>query len=163
MSGITLKNGLASYLDRLNSYKGKIKGYTVKETVAYLGVNVASQEYDKSGVKPTAIQSEISDEGVELIAYGEHLAFSEYGTGVKGEGTYDGELPTQTLKFYSPTGENAIPRETQGWVYDYMKKLYNPDKKSFQGSIAKAQMWKTSKRLETEMLDKVKNQIKGES
>lgn len=36
-----------------------------------------------------------------------HAAFVEYGTGVRGEGTYPGELPEENVPF------------TGSWVYDY--------------------------------------------
>lgn len=159
MASVKLKNGLKNYLNRLQAHKGNYDANKIYESVSSLGIQTAQDEYNKTGVIPDNIRADVFEGGVEIVAEGEHLAFSEYGTGVRGEGTYDGELPTETLRFESPQG---VDRETQGWTYDYMKKLYNPEKESFQGFVARAQMWKTSRRLQEEMPNKVKKELKGD-
>lgn len=155
--GVEIKNGLQRYLNRLQGYKGTIKQDQIAEIVGETGVSFAKEEY---GGKTANIQAENRDYGVDVVARGKELAFMEYGTGIRGEGQYQGELPTETLSFESPKGQ---PRETKGWVYDYMKKLYNPDKPSFQGFVPQAQMFKTSQRLRRDssvIADKIRDKIK---
>ena len=155
MSGVTVKKKVRRTFKMLDKYKNAYKNKEIYNVVGNLGVEVANNEYNQTGVKPDAIRYENISNGVEIVAEGEHLAFVEYGTGVKGEGTYDGDLPKNTLKFHS----NGADRETQGWVYDYMKKLYD-GKESYQGNIAKAQMWKTARTLQGKMPESVKKEIK---
>ena len=154
--GVKIKNGLMKYLNKIQGYKGTINKKEVSEIVGDFGVSLAKEEY---AGKASDIQSKIRSSGVDIIARGKELAFMEYGTGVRGEGKYQGKLPTQTLKFESPKGQK---RETDGWVYDYMKKLYNPDKPSFQGFVPQAQMFKTGQRLKNNSVvsDKIKEKIK---
>lgn len=163
MGGVTLKNGLDNYLNRLKAHKGQVKLDMVCKEVANLGVEICAEEYAKTGVNPTSITANINNNSVNLIAHGSHLAFSEYGTGLVGEGTYEGDLPTQTLIFESPKGEQ---QSTQGWEYYYN----NPKTKIMggwfygnnftQGQKAQAQMWKTSRRLREEMPKQIKEKLK---
>lgn len=159
MAGVKLKNGLRKYLERLQDHNGKYNEADITDNVGSLGKKVVQEEYIVSGVKPTEIRADLGNKQVEIVAVGEHLAFSEYGTGIRGEGQYEGELPTQTLTFESPQG---VTRQTQGWVYDYMKKLYNPEKKSFEGTQPKAQMFKASRKLRDEMSTRLKQELKGD-
>ena len=87
------------------------------------------------------------------------MAFSEYGTGVVGKGTYEGELPTQKLEFESPSG---VQQSTEGWQYNYRKEQGQTEM-DWTGFRANAQMFKTSRRLQTELPSEIMKEIKGEN
>ena len=159
MGGLQVNNGLDKYLQKVMPYKRKFNADKILRLVANISVDIASAEYEKTGVKPQFIQADISEQGVELMAKGEHLAFSEYGTGVVGSGTYEGELPTQTLKFESPQG---VEQSTEGWQYNYRKEQGQTDK-DWTGFVANAQMFKTSRRLQEELPSEIRKEIKGEN
>lgn len=159
MGGVEVKNGLGEYLERLKKYKGRFKSDKITRLVGSIGVETAREEYSASGVNPTDLRAEVRDNGVDIVATGEHLAFSEYGTGVVGSGTYEGELPTQTLKFESPQG---VEQSTEGWQYNYRKEQGQTDK-DWTGFVANAQMFKTSRRLQEELHSEIRKEIKGEN
>lgn len=158
MPNIIIKNGLDNYLSKLKSHVGKYKINKISKNIGSIGKKIAQEEYAQTGVKPESITTNIINNSVEIVAKGEHLAFSEYGTGVRGEGTYDGILPTETLSFESPIG---VQQTTKGWEYNYRKKQ-GKTQKDWTGFVAKAQMWKTSRRLQEEMPIKIKNELKGD-
>lgn len=162
MGGVEVRNGLGEYLERLKKYKNRFKSEKITRLVGSIGVETAREEYSASGVNPTDLRAEVRDDGVDIVATGEHLAFSEFGTGVRGKDTYEGELPTQTLIFDSHGKE----QQTQGWEYNYYKeqnKDINPNIPNFTGIAANAQMFKTSIRLRDELPSEIKKEIKGDN
>ena len=160
MDGVEVKNGLSEYLERLKKYKNRFKSEKITRLVGSVGVETAREEYSASGVNPTDLRAEVRDDGVDIVATGEHLAFSEYGTGVVGSGTYEGNLPPETmiLKFES-AGQD---QETRGWQYNYRKEQGQTDK-DWTGFVANAQMFKTSRRLQEELTSEIRKEIKGEN
>lgn len=167
MGGVEVKNGLGEYLERLKKYKNRFKSEKITRLVGSIGVETAREEYSASGVTPEDLRAEVRDNGVDIVATGEHLAFSEFGTGTTGKGTYEvdgekGKLPTQTLIFDSHGKE----QQTQGWEYNYYKeqnKDINPNIPDFTGIRANAQMFKTSRRLQEELPSEIRKEIKGEN
>lgn len=164
---ITKKNNLSRFINRLERYKNKINENDVLENTETIGINVMADEYSKSSTTPDAITSEVNGNVVEITAVGEKLPFSEFGTGLVGENTYEGDLPTQTLSFESPKGEQQT---TQGWEYfykndktkDYQKGGWYLGKNFVRGQVAEAQVFKTARRLETELASELKKRIKGD-
>lgn len=159
MGGVEVKNGLSEYLERLKKYKNRFKSEKITRLVGSIGVETAREQYSASGVTPEDLRAEVRDNGVDIVATGEHLAFSEYGTGVVGSGTYEGELPTQTLKFESPQGAE---QSTEGWQYNYRKEQGQTER-DWTGFRANAQMFKTSRRLQEELPSEIRKEIKGEN
>jgi hypothetical protein len=157
---IVRKNDLNKFLKGLSKSGKSIKPNEIADIVGDVGINVAREEYAITGVTPNEIRKEVNGKQVEIVAVGEHLAFTEFGTGVLGEGTYSGNLPEKSVKlqFESPKG---IQQSTDGWVYNYRKKQ-NPDKveKDWNGTPAKAQMFKVSERLQKHLGEEIKN-LKG--
>lgn len=161
--GVKIKNGLQRYLNRLQGYKGTIKQDQIAEIVGDTGVSFAKEEY---GGKATNIQAENRDYGVDVVARGKELAFMEYGTGIRGKGKYQGELPTEKLVFES----RGKTQSTEGWEYNYWKEqqvrngvLNADDIKDFEGIVPQAQMFKTSQRLRRDssvIADKIREKIK---
>lgn len=158
---IVRKNDLNKFLKSLSKSGKSIKPNEIADIVGDVGINVAREEYAITGVTPNEIRKEINGNQVEVVAVGEHLAFTEFGTGVLGEGTYSGNLPEKSVKlqFESPKG---IQQSTDGWVYNYRKKQ-NPDtvQKDWAGMTAKAQMFNTSQRLRGQLGEEIKSNLKG--
>lgn len=80
-----------------------------------------------------------------VSAAGATVSFIEFGVGKSGEGTYQGELPTQDITF---TARNGKEHTTSGWVYNYYVKEIDKKAKDHIGFVAKAPMWHTANRLE---------------
>lgn len=158
---VVVKNDLNRFLKNLSKYRNSMDTSKVSEIIGDIGVKIANEEYATSGVTPTEIRKEVNDNQVEIVAVGEHLAFTEFGTGIVGENTYQGNLPDESIKlqFESPKG---VEQSTDGWVYNYRKKQ-NPDTvtKDWTGMKAKAQMFNTSQRFKEQAGEEIKNFIKG--
>ena len=155
MGGVKLKNGLGGFLKRLKGYE-KLDTSDIADAVGEIAKESAEMEYAQSGVAPTRIDVESKQNQVEIVAVGEHLAFSEFGTGIVGSGTYGGELPTRELQFESPKG---IQQSTDGWQYNYRKEQGQTEK-DWKGFTAKAQILKTANRLEQDLAKEVAKRLK---
>ena len=153
------KNTLNRFKNNLKKYNQKLNSNEITETIGDIAISVTREEYSISGVTPNDIRQEMNGTSVEIIAVGEQLPFSEFGTGLIGEGSYQGELPSQSMKlrFESPTG---VQQSTDGWVYNYRKKQEQTSK-DWTGSPAKAQMFNTSVRLQNELGEQINTKIKG--
>lgn len=115
--------GLNNFMRRLKKVKQiEVVKDRVSSNVADKGVELAKTAYLGSGISRAEISKETSVDGdYAVVASGEGLAFEEYGTGYYADGTYEGNLPTQTITFESAGKQ----RSTQGWDYYYD----NPDTK----------------------------------
>ena len=155
-------------IDKLRAKLQKLKNIDNDEivmAVAERGAEIAKAKY---GGKPVTVTTKNLGGGkAQIIASGNSVAFFEYGTGVEGEGTYEGQLPTEPISFESG-GEQ---RQTMGWEYYYD----NPDTKVTRngqqgwllnkafvvGRKAEAQMWKTATELvDNEAANAIKNYLK---
>lgn len=162
---IVKKNNLVRFMNRLNKSKNKLNEDRIFESAESIAIKTMTEEYEKSSVDPDAITSDINGNVLEITAVGEKLPFSEFGTGMTGYGTYDGDLPKQTLTFESPEGEQ---QSTQGWKYfydnektkDYARGGWYLGKRFTTGQVAEAQVFKTARRLETELASGLKEEIK---
>lgn len=154
---------LDNFAKQINKFsKMQNIGNKVVDEIANRGVMVAQSEYSGSRA---VVEKEKTDESgkMKIVSKGKGLAFEEFGTGLVGKGTYDGNLPKETIEFESPKG---VPQKTEGWEYYYP----NPQTKVnggwfagkvfHKGQIAKAQMFNTSQQLRQEMKSIAKNTIK---
>lgn len=124
------------------------------------GVEIAKSKYSSESIQ---VSAELISNGHAVVrAKGDQIGYLEFGTGIQGEGKYPDEskLPTQTLEFESPKG---VPRKTKGWVYNYMKKLYQPNKKDVTGRPPQAQMFYTGQELWEERGKIIKKVLRGDS
>ena len=158
------KNGLNHFLNSIKKYNKHINQSKITEVVGEIGVDIAKAEYvgDSESSTDRDIRYEINGDNVEIIARGEKLAFSEFGTGVLGQGTYEGNLPSASMKlmFESPKG---VQQSTDGWEYNYraeQAKKKGVVLKDFRGRPAKAQMFNTSLRLQSELGGKILDYIR---
>lgn len=140
------KNNLQRYLQKLEN----VSKINIAETTASIlvekGVEYAQQEY--AGSKHTEIQGEVKDTNGTITASREGLMFIEYGTGLVGKGTYQGETPTSGVPitgqweyFYDSPHKN---RELGGWFFG----------NTFtRGRVAGMQMYRTAKSLKNYITD----------
>lgn len=158
------RNNLNRFLGNLKRYKKAIDVEKIYTIVGNVGEDIAKEEYSNSGVSPNSISHTVDNNTVEIIASGEHLAFTEFGTGVVGEGSYQGNLPNASMKlqFESPKG---VQQSTDGWEYNYRAKQSKEKGetiKDWKGFPAKAQMFNTSQRLQNELGENIRKFVKGE-
>jgi len=156
--------GLQNFARKVASYKRSDDlNEKVAQIIAERGVEIAKDLYGSKKVNVT-IQSTNIKGNRKIVAEGKGLAFEEFGTGLVGKGTYDGNLPTEPIEFESPKGK---PQRTEGWEYYYPNKDtkvnggWYAGKVFHRGQIAKAQMFETAKQLKTEIKDLSKDAIKG--
>lgn len=150
------RNDLDRYYSKLKNISSENLQKNALELLVDKGMENAKYEYDGTHFEVT---SEVDDKNARIIASGSGIAYDEYGTGLVGEGTYEGELPTQTLTFISPkrkAGDTRPPRvnTTHGWEYYYD----NPETKFMggwfmgkggftRGQVASMRMYRTAKSL----------------
>lgn len=150
------RNDLDRYYSKLKNISSENLQKNALELLVDNGMENANTEYSGTHFEVT---SEVDDKKARIIASGSGIAYDEYGTGLVGEGTYEGELPTQTLTFISPkrkAGDTRPPRvnTTHGWEYYYD----NPETKFMggwfmgkggftRGQVASMRMYRTAKSL----------------
>lgn len=154
----------------LDSFMAKVSALSVKgsqevlRTVAESGRAYAQAQYASDG--DIAVGVEAKGNHASIIAQGEQVLYKEFGTGKVGEGTYQGNLPTQTFVFESPTGSGEIQR-TQGWEYFYPNARtkrgdawYHKGQR-YIGERAGGQMWKTREYVRVLLKQSMTEKIKG--
>lgn len=157
--GIVIKNSLSNFMTRISKSRANLRKDKLLAKLGQFGVDVANQEYSLTTYKPENVKYEVGENQVSIIANGEKIAYSEYGTGVIGKGSNypKDKLPTEPITFVSPRKSGDI-HTTQGWEYNYPNAKTKIDGQSWyyegkktQGEPAKAQMLKTSLRLKEEI------------
>lgn len=138
--------GLHNFKKRLENISTQTLAEKIVKALCEYGANYAQGMYGSESITVTA--ENMSSVGGSIIAKdskGEKaiIGYLEFGTGVKGEGSYKGTLPTQNINFVSPSYGQIT---TNGWQYYYAYKQ-GLSQKQWQGSQAKAQMWNTAKYL----------------
>lgn len=138
--------GLNNFKKRLENISTQTLAEKIVKALCEYGANYAQGMY--SGESITVTAENVSSVGGSIIAKdskGEKatIGYLEFGTGVKGEGSYKGTLPTQNINFVSPSYGQIT---TNGWQYYYAYQQ-GLSQKQWQGSQAKSQMWNTAKYL----------------
>lgn len=151
MSKVVRRNDLNRFYGKLHNIRNVAE--TATELIADNGEKIAKSEY--AGINSVQVIKDIDGNSAVISANGDSVAYIEYGTGLVGQGTYKGDLPTQTLTFESPKDSGRI-NTTQGWEYYYD----NPQTKVLggwffgrgysnftRGQVAGNQMFNTAKSL----------------
>lgn len=151
MSKVVRQNDLNRFYGKLYNIRNVAE--TATELIADNGEKIAKSEY--AGINSIQVTKDIDENNAVISASGDSVAYIEYGTGLVGQGTYKGDLPTQTLTFESPKDSGRI-NTTQGWEYYYD----NPQTKVLggwffgrgyanftRGQVAGNQMFNTAKSL----------------
>lgn len=156
---------LESFLFKIKRFS-KLKNISseVANNIAERGVDIAKAEYGHSQRVILSIEKTKEPNKLQIVAQGAGIAFDEFGTGLIGEGTYRGNLPTEPIEFESPKG---FPQRTEGWVYYYPNRKtkilggWFAGKVFHRGQVAQAQMYNTTQQLKSEMASIAENTIKG--
>lgn len=114
MSKVVRQNDLNRFYGKLYNIRNVAE--TATELIADNGEKIAKSEY--AGINSVQVTKDIDENSAVISASGDSVAYIEYGTGLVGQGTYKGDLPTQTLTFESPKDSGRI-NTTQGWEYYY--------------------------------------------
>lgn len=138
--------GLHKFKKRLENISTQTLAEKIVKALCEYGANYAQGMYGSESITVTA--ENMSSVGGSIIAKdskGEKaiIGYLEFGTGVKGEGSYNGPLPTQNINFVSPSYGQIT---TNGWQYYYAYQQ-GLSQKQWQGSQAQSQMWNTAKYL----------------
>ena len=142
-----VKNDLSKFSEKLKNYRkqGDL-AQKVADKVAEKGAEIAQKNWESGviiSIKGDKTQKSIvaTDVNIEKPT----LAYREFGTGIQGEGKYEGELPKQNITFTDSKGEVWT---TQGWQYAYRNKQ-QPEKypEPFKGQAPKMPMFNTAKEL----------------
>ena len=144
MSKFANLQGLKNFQRKVNNAKisqnliDKIVGRILKEGIGY-----ARSLYN--GSKNISLYYTIENDVYRFYAEGDAIAYLEFGTGERGNGSYEGNLPENQLTFYS----NKFGREVvldYGWTYSYANKI-DENQPIWSGFESQAQMWKTAQYL----------------
>ena len=147
--GVVIKNDLEKFLNKLSDAK-KTMVNKFAQIVAEDAKNIISIQYAGMKYANNITISEIVDGSFTVSVEGEGITFVEYGTGHVGEGTYPGQLPTETITFESPKGDKHT---TNGWEYYYKNEKTKVNGGWFYGNTfttgrpAGAQMFNASQEL----------------
>lgn len=138
--------GLNNFKKRLESISTQTLAEKIVKALCEYGANYAQGMYGGESITVTA--ENVDSVGGSILAKdskGEKaiIGYLEFGTGIKGEGSYNGPLPTQNINFVSPSYGQIT---TNGWQYYYAYQQ-GLSQKQWQGSQAKSQMWNTAKYL----------------
>lgn len=138
--------GLNNFKKRLENISTQTLAEKIVKALCEYGANYAQGMYGGGSIIVSA--ENMSSVGGSIIAKdskGEKatIGYLEFGTGVKGEGSYTGTLPTQNIDFVSPSYGQIT---TNGWQYYYAYQQ-GLSQKQWQGSQAQSQMWNTAKYL----------------
>lgn len=147
-----VRNDLNSFLSKLA--KVSLQTHKLQERVADIvvqkGLEIAKTQDVSADIYSTGTKG-----NRKIIMSGVGLRYQEYGTGIVGEGTYDGKLPTEPIAFKS----GGVDWVTSGWEYAYrykQTKLGKPHK----GFVAKMPMYKTSVELKEYIATKLKGELR---
>ena len=75
------------------------------------------------------------------------IAYREFGTGIKGKGTYDGNLPDQPITFTTKYNGEDTSVTVPEWTYNYRKDFLHWTEDDWQGIVAQMPMFNTAKEL----------------
>lgn len=133
-------SGLQSVREKLERIKN-LNNDEIVMAIAEKGKDIAQDRFGAS----VTVETESLGSGKAIIsAKGSQVSFIEFGTGLQGEGTYQGELPTQDITFIARNGKEHT---TDGWVYNYFVKDIDKNAKDHKGFVALAPMWRTANDL----------------
>lgn len=166
-------SGLNHLVKKLDKMEISGTASAIAEAIADEGVSIARRKY-RSAYPEAVVTKEISLEtgNAKVIASGDKIAYLEFGTGLVGQGTYKGKLPTETITFKSPKdtpNREGVPQSTAGWVYYYDNPLTKVNGgwyyggKFTEGQPAKAQMFETAQELKKNIKEIVVKQINKRS
>lgn len=144
-----VKNDLEKFAEKLKHYKAQGDlAQKVASKIAEKGKEIAERNWG------SGVVIEIRGEGSQFSVVAidtdkEHpnIAYREFGTGIKGKGTYEGNLPSNPITF--TTMFNGEPTEVTvpEWIYNYRKEHFGWTDTDWTGFVAQMPMFNTAKEL----------------
>ena len=150
-------SGLKNFTNKVKSLNTAYSDFNaILNKICQAGSSYASSLY--GGSQKVTVSYNINSENTATIyAKGEKIAYLEYGTGEIGRGSYEGELPTLNISFFSERLQTDVT--LNGWVYSYAHEIVDSEA-PWEGFSAKAQMWKTANYLRDNIASIVKEVVK---
>lgn len=137
--------GLEAFKKKVASLNDKIINqleYILKR-IQELGTEYAKSLYSGENIKVDTTILSGENKGT-IFAEGIAVAYLEFGTGEKGRGSYEGNLPNQRIEFFSTRLQKDVTLDK--WVYSYAHEI-DYTQSLWGGFVAQSQMWKTAQYL----------------
>lgn len=144
-----VKNGLQSFVDKLKNYKAQGDlAEKVAEKVTSKGTEIAQRNWG-GGVSIEVRGDKLTKSIVVVDQDKKHptIAYREFGTGIKGKGTYEGNLPDQPITFTTKYNGEDTSVTVPEWTYNYRKDFLHWTEDDWQGIVAQMPMFNTAKEL----------------
>lgn len=142
-------DGLKHYIESIERYSNLLtKFHEIMEMICQQAEEYARNEYQSHERFDIQVYYENKGKTASIYAYGDQVAFYEFGTGRVGENTYQGTLPTSQVPitdswiyFYPSSAKRVTKSGSEGWFWE---------KKFHRGIRAEAEMWETREFIKQE-------------
>ena len=142
-------DGLKHYIESIERYSNLLtKFHEIMEMICQQAEEYARNEYQSHERFDIQVYYENKGKTASIYAYGDQVAFYEFGTGRVGENTYQGTLPTSQVPitdswiyFYKSSAKRITKSGSEGWFWE---------KKFHRGIRAEAEMWETREFIKQE-------------
>lgn len=142
-------SGLKHYIESIERYSNLLmKFHEIMEMICQQAQDYALNEYKSHERFDIQVHYDNNGKTASIYAYGDQVAFYEFGTGRVGENTYQGNKPTSGVPitdswiyFYPSSAKRVTKSGTEGWFWD---------KKFHRGIRAEAEMWETKEFIKQE-------------
>ena len=142
-------DGLKHYIESVERYSNLLtKFHEIVEMICQQAQEYAMNQYKSHERFDIQVYYEKNGKTASIYAYGDQVAFYEFGTGRVGENTYQGKKPTSGVPiteswiyFYPSSAKRVTKSGTEGWFWD---------KKFHRGIRAEAEMWETREFIKQE-------------
>lgn len=151
-------SGLKHYIESIERYSNLLaKFHEIMEMICQQAQDYALNEYKSHERFDIQVHYDNNGKTASIYAYGDQVAFYEFGTGRVGENTYQGNKPTSGVPitdswiYYYPnkkTKRTSSRTGEEGWFWD---------KKFHRGIRAEAEMWETKEFIKQEAKYIVRN------
>lgn len=160
-----VQNDLSRFAEKLKRAKNLSSGLAnkVAEKLAEKGEEFAKGEYRITPERESSVSVKkvVSKNKAQIIATGKQVAYLEFGTGVLGKGTYEGELPKDPITFTMKHNNVDVAVTVPGWTYNYRKDFLGWTPNDFRGRPAGMQMYNTMKKLREYIKSDLKDDLRG--
>ena len=144
-----VKNDLMHFADKLNNYnkKGDL-AQRVAEKIAEKGKQIASANWGNGVIiEIQGKNTQLSIVAIDMDKEHPTIAYREFGTGVIGKGTYEGNLPQNPITFTTMYNNEPTQVTVPQWIYNYRKDYFGWTDTDWQGMVAQMPMFNTAKEL----------------
>ena len=144
-----VKNDLQSFADKLKNYKKKDDlAKKVTDKISSKGAEIAKRNW--GGGVTISVRGNKTQKSIVVTDQDKKnptIAYREFGTGIKGKGTYEGNLPDQPITFTTKYNGEDTSVTVPEWIYNYRKDHLHWTEQDWQGMVAQMPMFNTAKEL----------------